>query len=78
MAQSIVDCFGGPDNILSVENCATRLRVGVKDSSLVAEKSFWINNLGAMGVVENGNNYQIIYGPKVINICSDVKRVLGR
>lgn len=78
LAQSIVDCFGGPDNILSVENCATRLRVGVKDSSLVAEKSFWINNLGAMGVVENGNNYQIIYGPKVINICSDVKRVLGR
>lgn len=78
LAESIVDCFGGADNILSVENCATRLRVGVKDSSLVAEKSFWMSNMGAMGVVENGNNYQIIYGPKVINICSDVKRVLGR
>lgn len=78
LAESIVDCFGGSDNILSVENCATRLRVGVKDSSLVAEKSFWMSNMGAMGVVENGNNYQIIYGPKVINICSDVKRVLGR
>ncbi len=77
-AQNIVDCFGGPDNILSVENCATRLRVGVKDASLVADKDFWVSSMGAMGVVENGANYQIIYGPKVINICADVKRVLGR
>lgn len=78
LAENIVDCFGGPDNILSVENCATRLRVGVKDASLVADKDFWVNHMGAMGVVENGTNYQIIYGPKVTNICSDVKRVLER
>lgn len=77
-AENIIDCFGGQENILSVENCATRLRVQVKDSSLVAPKEFWISEMGAMGIVENGVNYQIIYGPKVINICSDVKRVLGR
>ena len=77
-AENIVDCFGGADNILSVENCATRLRVKVKDSNLVTNKDFWVSNMQAMGVVENGVNYQIIYGPKVINICSDVKRVLGK
>lgn len=77
-AENIIDCFGGAENMLSVENCATRLRVQVKDSSLVAPKEFWISEIGAMGVVENGVNYQIIFGPKVINICSDVKRVLGR
>ena len=76
-AQNIIDCFGGPDNIISVENCATRLRVGVKDASLVAPKDFWVNSLGAMGVVENDTNYQIIFGPKVINICADVKKALG-
>ncbi len=78
LAESIVDCFGGAENILSVENCATRLRVAVKDNTLVAEKDFWVGSMGAMGVVENGCNYQIIYGPKVINICSSVKRVLGK
>lgn len=77
-AQNIVDAFGGSDNILSVENCATRLRVKVRDASSVEQKDFWINELGARGVVENGENYQIIFGPKVINICSDVKRILGR
>lgn len=77
LAENIVDCFGGVDNIISVENCATRLRVKVVDANLVVEKDVWVQNLGAMGVVENGNNYQIIFGPKVINICSDVKRILG-
>ncbi len=77
-AENVIDGLGGADNIVSVENCATRLRVQVKDSSTVAPKDFWVNSMGAMGVVENGVNYQIIFGPKVINICSDVKRVLGR
>lgn len=76
--ENIVDGLGGPDNIVAVENCATRLRVAVKDSTVVAEKDFWVNELGAMGVVENGCNYQIIFGPKVINICSNVKRLLGK
>ena len=75
--ENIIDGFGGADNIVSVENCATRLRVKVKDASLVQDKSFWTDIMGAMVVVENGANYQIIFGPKVINICSDVKRVLG-
>lgn len=76
-AENIIDGFGGAENIISVENCATRLRVKVQDASLVLDKNFWTGTMGAMGVVENGANYQIIFGPKVINICSDVKRVLG-
>lgn len=77
LAEGIVDCFGGPDNIISVECCISRLRVGVKDASLVAEKQIWIDHMEAMGVVENGNNFQIIYGPKVLGIMTDVKKVLG-
>lgn len=76
LAHSIIDSFGGAGNIESVENCATRLRVKVKDSAKVAQKEFWMSELEAMGVVENGENYQIIYGPRVTSICSDVKQVL--
>lgn len=77
-AQSIVDCFGGPNNITTVENCLSRLRVTVKDASLVVDKEVWINNLQAMGVVITGNNFQIIYGPRVNSIATDVRKVLGR
>ena len=77
-AQSIVDCFGGADNITTVENCLSRLRVTVKDASLVVAKDVWINDLQAMGVVITGNNFQIIYGPRVNKIATDVRKVLGR
>lgn len=55
LAENIVDGFGGADNILSVENCATRLRVKVKDAARVFDQSFWTDTLGAMGVVKNGD-----------------------
>ena len=64
--------------MLNVENCATRLRVEVKDTALVADKQFWLENREAIGVVVNGSKYQIIYGPRVTNICSQVKQYLEK
>ncbi len=74
----IVESFGGAANMLNVENCATRLRVEVKDTKLVADKQFWLENREAIGVVVNGSKYQIIYGPRVTNICSQVKQYLEK
>ncbi len=74
----IIEGFGGSDNMLSVENCATRLRVKVKDSSVVQPKEFWVEELGAMGAVVSSCDFQIIFGTQVINICSDVKKALGK
>lgn len=73
----IIEAFGGPDNITSVTSCATRLRVKVKDSSLVANREMWEEHLGAMGVVEAGNSYQIIYGVQVTGITTRIKDILG-
>lgn len=78
LIEGIIDSFGGEENIVSVENCATRLRVRVKDASKVAEKDFWIQELEAIGVVENGTSYQIIYGTRVTNISSQVNAKLSR
>ena len=34
-AQEILDCVGGKDNIISAAHCATRLRLVLKDDSLI-------------------------------------------
>lgn len=76
LASKIIEAFGDKINIISVENCATRLRVAVKDSSLVASNDVWTEEMGAMGVVRNGDKFQIIFGPKVTTISSEVKDYL--
>lgn len=66
-AAQILVYLGGRDNILDVTNCATRLRVNVKDESLVCpEKEF--KKIGAHGLSKNGTAIQVIVGlsvPKV-------------
>lgn len=69
----IIEAFGGADNIVSISNCATRLRVSVKDSSLVAAREIWENELEAIGYVNSKNAYQIIYGPRVAVLTTKVK-----
>lgn len=76
LTEGIIAAFGGKDNIDSVSNCATRLRVNVKDPSLVADDDFWMENLEAKGVVKKNSAYQIIYGPHVITIATHVKEAL--
>ncbi|WP_102399541.1 PTS transporter subunit EIIC [Haloimpatiens massiliensis] len=77
LSERIVEALGGADNIDDVTNCATRLRVIVKDGSLVASNDEWTSNLEAHGVVRNKTSFQIIYGPRVITVASQVKDVLG-
>lgn len=77
LAQLIVEAFGGADNIEFVTCCATRLRVIVKDSTLVVKDDCWQRNLKALGCVVKGNSYQIIYGVNVNSITTAIKDVLG-
>ncbi|MCI1666269.1 MAG: alpha-glucoside-specific PTS transporter subunit IIBC [Atopobiaceae bacterium] len=64
LAQNVLDGLGGPDNIVDVTNCATRLRVNVRDETLVAEdKDF--KAMGAMGISKNGKAMQVIIGLSV-------------
>ncbi len=72
----IVEALGGADNIVSVTNCATRLRVKVKDESIVASDDNWKEYLQAMGVVRGDHSLQIIYGVQVQTITTKVKDIL--
>lgn len=60
--------LGGKRNIVSVDCCATRLRVVVKDGGLVSEAE--LKNTGSLGIVRKDTNIQVIYGTKV-NIVKD-------
>lgn len=58
---NILDCVGGVDNIVDVSNCATRLRLNVKDETKVkSDAEFRMS--GAHGLVNNGKSLQIIIG----------------
>jgi len=75
-ADLIVEALGGRDNITSVENCFTRLRVTVKNAALVQEDVLK-NKTGATGVVRKGDNIQVVYGLQVTNVRKSVDQYLG-
>lgn len=77
LEEHIIDALGGPDNIESITSCATRLRVTVKDASIVATDAQWKEALEAIGVVRNENALQIIYGVRVQNILTRIKDILN-
>lgn len=72
----IIEALGGADNILNVTCCATRLRVTLKDESLMAPDDAWKEYLEALGVVHVKGSVQIIYGVRVQEITTRVKDIL--
>lgn len=71
---AIVHGLGGKSNIESVDNCITRLRCVVVDSKKV--KDDVLKATGAAGVIKSGSGVQVIYGPKVSIIKSNLEEYL--
>lgn len=77
--QGILDLvagLGGKDNIEALENCFTRLRVVVKDESLINEEL--INHVANSGINRNGTDIQIIYGMQVAAMRDKVESALEK
>lgn len=74
--QHIIDGLGGPDNIVSLMNCFTRLRIDLKDMDLINEDE--VNKFKNSGIVRGKNNVQIIVGMKVQDVFEKVMVALGR
>lgn len=63
--EELIEYIGGLENINSSANCATRLRLVVKDDSIIKQNESKIKSLGAVGIVYLGNgSVQIILGVK--------------
>ena len=74
LSRMICAGLGGKKNISDVDCCATRLRCTVFDSAKVDEAL--LKSTGASGVIRKGQGIQIIYGPKVTVIKSDLEDYL--
>ncbi|MEU4356558.1 PTS transporter subunit EIIC [Streptomyces virginiae] len=63
-AAAILPLVGGPDNVTSIAHCMTRLRISLRDRSLVQDEA--LKALPAvLGVVED-DTYQIVLGPGAV------------
>ena len=62
LVTKIIDCFSDLDNIITVNNCISRLRVDVKDMSLVNEEE--LKKTGSMGIVKPSETHI-----QLINVC---------
>ncbi|MFZ5968254.1 MAG: N-acetylglucosamine-specific PTS transporter subunit IIBC [Bacillota bacterium] len=75
LAREYVEKLGGPQNIEDVDSCITRLRLTLKDASIVKEDE--LKALGASGVLRpNNKNIQVIVGTKAELIAEEMKAVM--
>lgn len=76
LSKTICQGLGGKKNISDVDCCATRLRCTVYKPELVNDSA--LKGTGASGVVHKGNGVQIIYGPRVTVIKSNLEDYLEK
>ena len=77
MAQTIIRGLGGADNITSIDNCITRLRLEIKDMGKVDESI--IRSSGAAGVIRPGKNaMQVVIGTTVQFVADEMKNMAGK
>lgn len=74
MASIILEGLGGKENLVSIDNCVTRLRLEIKDQSKVNEKL--IKSTGVAGIMRPGKtSIQVIVGTKVQFVADELKKL---
>lgn len=71
----VLQALGGQENIAHLDACITRLRVQVDDMNNVDEEE--LKQLGAAGVLEEGNHIQAIFGPKSDTLKSQIQDIMN-
>lgn len=75
VAAIVLEGLGGKENITSLDNCVTRLRLEVKDYTKVDEKK--IKSAGVAGVMRpSKSSVQVIVGTKVQFVADEMKKML--
>lgn len=72
----ILEALGGADNIVTLDNCVTRLRLNLKDVSVVDKDT--IKRAGALAVVElDKHNLQVVIGAQVQSVKTGIEKLMG-
>jgi len=74
--EKLISALGGRENILSVDNCFTRLRITVKDPAFVRPQA--LKALPSSGVVQKDCEVQIVYGLQAPQVRQAVEEQLNR
>ncbi|XBX08088.1 PTS transporter subunit EIIC [Enterocloster clostridioformis] len=75
LGNGIMDALGGKENILEIDNCISRLRLVLKDTSIVNDAL--LKKTGSLGIIKiNENNIQVVYGTKVEKAAAELKRAV--
>ncbi len=73
-AEIILQALGGWENIHQLDHCTTRLRIELKDKSLLDEAAIKATKIN--GIIHTGeNSLQIVIGPKVQFLTEAIKRI---
>ncbi|MBE3591777.1 MAG: PTS transporter subunit EIIC [Thermoanaerobacter sp.] len=77
IAAQYVEVLGGAENIQSLEACITRLRLTVKDDTIIDDDK--LKKIGATGVMRMGKNaLQVIVGTKADLIAQEMKKLMKK
>jgi PTS system maltose and glucose-specific IIC component len=73
---AILAALGGMDNIASLDNCLTRLRLTINDMSLVDDAALKANRV--IGVVHlNEHSLQVVIGPQVQSVKDEMASMMA-
>ena len=72
--ENIIQALGSKENINVVEACMTRLRVSLKDNSIINKQG--LKDLGVLDVIVVPNGVQLIVGTKAQQYRDEINQVL--
>ena len=77
MAANLLKGLGGKENIISLDNCITRLRLEVRDVNAIDRELLLAS--GAKGVMKpGGNSVQVVIGLQVQQVAEDLRTLMDR
>ena len=75
VALAYIEELGGTDNIEEIDACITRLRLTLKDASIVDDRK--LKKLGASGVLRvSSKNMQVVLGTRAETVADEMKRLM--
>src|SRR5699024_6291829 len=76
IAKVILNLVGGPNNVISLVHCATRLRFKLKESNQ-ANKTKLAQTDSILSVVESGGQFQVVIGTHVTEIYQEIMQLIN-
>ena len=77
LVKQVLEQVGGRENVTSVTNCMTRLRIKVRDDSAINSEALK-KVKGVLGIIHDRENYiEVVVGPGKSSKCGEVCRRMG-